>query len=177
METLAAPFDFERFFLSNYARIAHAVARITGDHARAEDLASEAFWKLWSTPKVHNADAGAWVYTTAVRLALNEIRGAARRRRYEAAADPIASTPTPEQEHAAAEERAQVRCVLAALPERDAELLLLRGAGFSYAATAAAMKLNPASVGTLLSRAQQAFRKEYLKHYGKPRSQHGTLGR
>jgi RNA polymerase sigma-70 factor, ECF subfamily len=31
---------------------------------------------------------------------------------------------------------------------------------------AAALKLNPASVGTLLSRAQQAFRKEYIQRYG-----------
>ena len=36
-------------------------------------------------------------------------------------------------------------------------------AGFSLAA---ALELNPASIGTLLTRAQDAFRKEYIKRYG-----------
>jgi RNA polymerase sigma-70 factor (ECF subfamily) len=36
---------------------------------------------------------------------------------------------------------------------------------------ASVLGMNPASVGTLLSRAQHAFRKEYIKRYGK---QHGS---
>jgi RNA polymerase sigma-70 factor (ECF subfamily) len=49
---------------------------------------------------------------------------------------------------------------------RQAELLLLRHEGFDYRELAAALHLNPASVGTLLSRAQETFRKEYIKAYG-----------
>ena len=49
---------------------------------------------------------------------------------------------------------------------RQAELLLLRSHGLSYDEFASALDLNPASIGTLLSRAQQAFRKEYIKRYG-----------
>jgi RNA polymerase sigma-70 factor (ECF subfamily) len=45
-------------------------------------------------------------------------------------------------------------------------LLLLRSHGLSYGELASALHLNPASVGTLLSRAQDAFRKEYIKRYG-----------
>jgi RNA polymerase sigma-70 factor (ECF subfamily) len=59
-----------------------------------------------------------------------------------------------------------VRAVLASMPRRDAELLLLRSDDMSYEELAAALSLNPASVGTLLSRARQAFRKEYVKRYG-----------
>ena len=69
---------------------------------------------------------------------------------------------------AASEERQHVRTVLASMNSRQAELLLLRSEGLSYQEVAATLRLNPASVGTLLSRAQQAFRKEYLKHYGRP---------
>jgi len=58
-----------------------------------------------------------------------------------------------------------VRLILANLDERQAELLLLPSRGLSYREVAA-LDLNPASVGTLISRAPQAFRKEYLKHYG-----------
>jgi len=49
---------------------------------------------------------------------------------------------------------------------REGALLLLRSEGLSYAEVAAAVQVNPTSVGTLVSRAQQAFRKEYVKRYG-----------
>ena len=74
--------------------------------------------------------------------------------------------PDPEQVLVAAQEQEQVRQVLAAIKSRDAELLLLRNSGLSYEEVAAAMELNASSVGTLISRAQQAFRKEYVKRYG-----------
>ena len=45
-------------------------------------------------------------------------------------------------------------------------MLLLRSEDLSYEELAGALDLNPASVGTLLSRAQEAFRKEYIKKYG-----------
>jgi RNA polymerase sigma-70 factor (ECF subfamily) len=48
-------------------------------------------------------------------------------------------------------------------------MLILRSQVFSYEELAATLNLNPASVGTLLSRAQQAFRKEYTRRYGTQR--------
>jgi RNA polymerase sigma-70 factor, ECF subfamily len=59
-----------------------------------------------------------------------------------------------------------VRAVLACMSARQAELVLLRSSGLSYEEVAAALRLNPSSVGTLLSRAHQAFRKEYVQRYG-----------
>jgi RNA polymerase sigma-70 factor (ECF subfamily) len=53
------------------------------------------------------------------------------------------------------------------MDRRQAELLLLRGSGLKYEELAAALNLNPAGVGTMIVRAQQAFRKEYVKRYGK----------
>jgi RNA polymerase sigma-70 factor (ECF subfamily) len=166
METQAASFDFDGFFHAHYARIARTIARVVGDHARAEDLAVEAFWKLWRNREAHGEKAGGWVYRTAVRLAWNELRGSKRRGRYEQLSGPGPASPTPEEVRAAEEERRQVRLVLAAIGERHAELLLLRTSGLAYNEVAAALDLNPASVGTMISRAQQAFRKEYLKQYG-----------
>lgn len=166
METQVSTFDFDAFFRANYARIARSVSRVVGDHARAEDLAVEAFWKLWRTPKAQGDQAGGWVHRTALRLALNELRGKKRRNHYEQLSGAASSSPNPEEEHAAREDRAQVRIVLAALSERDAELLLLRFDGMAYNDLAAALELNPASVGTMIARAQQAFRKEYGKQYG-----------
>jgi DNA-directed RNA polymerase specialized sigma24 family protein len=51
METREAWFDFEAFFHAHYQRIARAIGRVVGDHARAEELAVEAFWKLWRNPR------------------------------------------------------------------------------------------------------------------------------
>ena len=58
MESGELSFDFEAFFHAHYAGAARAVARVTGDSARAEDLAAEALWKLWRTPKAHGECGG-----------------------------------------------------------------------------------------------------------------------
>lgn len=105
-----------------------------------------------------------------MRLGLNELRSGRRRSHYEALSTDGAEVPTPEEAHAAAEERGQVRQVLATLQERQSELLILRSSGLSYEELADALALNPASVGTLLARAQQAFRKEFIKLYGTRRN-------
>ena len=162
VEIQADSFDFDAFFHAHYERTARVIARLLGDHGRAEDLAAEAFWKLWRTPQAHGESAGGWLYRTAVRMGLNELRSRQRRLRYEALSSAPPNSPTPEEVHAAAQEREQVRQILAVLRE----LLILRSSGLGYGELAAALGLNPASVGTLLGRAQQAFRKEYLKQYG-----------
>ena len=56
--------------------------------------------------------------------------------------------------------------VLAVMRRRQAELLILRSDGITYEEAAHLLGLNPASIGTLLRRAQQAFRKEYIRRYG-----------
>jgi len=56
METRDASFDFEAFFQGHYQRIARAIGRVVGDHARAEELAVEACWKLWRTKAKTPAD-------------------------------------------------------------------------------------------------------------------------
>lgn len=170
VEIHADSFDFEAFFHAHYERIARVIARVVGDHSRAQDLAAEALWKLWRTPRAHGENAGGWLYRTAVRMGLNELRSGRRRLQYESLAGEPPRLPTPEEAHAAAEERAQVRQILAALPDRQAELLILRSSGLTYDELAAALGLNPASVGTLAARARQAFRKEYLKQYGTRRN-------
>jgi RNA polymerase sigma-70 factor (ECF subfamily) len=167
MESPEASFDFESVFHVHYERIARVIGRVVGDAARAEELAVEVFCKLWATPRAQGEKAGGWLYRSAVRAGLDELRAQARRARYERLLGFAQRGPTPEEVHAAAEEQRHVRAVLAALDPRQAELLILRSDGLSYGESAAALGLNPASVGTLIGRAQQAFRKEYVKRYGK----------
>ena len=162
-------FDFETFFHVHYERIARAIVQVVRDPARAEEIAAEAFWKFWRNPKAaQGGQAFGWLYRTAVRMAIDELRKEARRIRNEIRQGSPQAARTPEEAHAAAEERDRVRLVLASLDRRQAELLLLRNNDLSYAEVAAVLDLNPASVGTLISRAQQAFRKEYVTQYGEP---------
>ena len=161
-------FDYESAFRLYYGRVARLIARIVRDPGRAEEIAVEVFWRLWRNPKAHGEKVGGWLYRTAVRAGLYELRRQARRERYAHLLRPDSRPANPEEVHAAAEDQRQVRAVLAKMDAQRAELVLLRSAGLSYAELAAAMDLNPASVGTLLSRAQQTFRKEYIKRYGKP---------
>lgn len=166
LESGEGRFDFDAVFRTHYPRLARMIARVTGDPARAEELAAEALWKLWRSPEAHGESAGGWLYRTAVRMGLNDLRGSHRRAQHESMADLSAAFPDPESARAAEEERRQVREVLATLDSRQASLLVLRSSGLSYEEIASALELNPASVGTFLSRAQQAFRKEYVKRYG-----------
>src|SRR5437588_717209 len=119
MEIENEPWNFEECFHAHYARIARAIARIVGDSGRAEEIAVETFWKLWRTPRAQGENAGGWLYRTAVRLGLNDLRGSERRSKYERQADAPAPARTPEEVHAAEEERRQVRRVLAQLEPRD----------------------------------------------------------
>ena len=164
-----AVFDFEATFRAQYDRVARVIARVVKDPARAEELAVEVFLKFWRSPRAHGEQAEGWLYRTAVRKGLDELRHRTRRNRYERllGLEPkVPTPPTPEDVRSAAEDRERVRLVLAAVEPRRAELLVLRSQGLSYEELAAALELNSASIGTLLSRAQDAFRKEYIKRYG-----------
>ena len=166
LDAHAKPVDLEAVFDAHYSRIARAISRITRDPARAEELAVEVFLKWSRHPQAHGDHAPGWLYKTGIRLALDELRRQHRRARVERLVRFVSATPTPEDLQLARDDRDRVRGVLAALPRRQAELLLLRHEGLSYEEVAAALGLNPVSVGTLIVRAQQAFRKEYVKRHG-----------
>lgn len=158
--------DPEAVFRAHYKRVARIIAGVVRDHARAEELAVEVFLKLWRHPPAAGDRAPAWLHRAAVRAGLNEIRRQTRQTRYERLFGFGRAVPTPEEILATAQEEERVRRVLAAIAKRPAALLLLRSQGLSYGEIASALRLNAASVGTLLRRAQQAFRKEYIKRYG-----------
>jgi RNA polymerase sigma-70 factor (ECF subfamily) len=155
---------FEAVFVQYYTRVYAVVFRLVGDPAEADDLTLETFWKLWQQPPARADNLPGWLYRVATRLGYNALRAAQRRGRYEEAAwdalepDGLAD-PAGEAERGA--ERARVRAALARMPERDAQLLVLRHSGLSYREVAAALGVSPNSVGTLLARAEARFEKLY----------------
>src|SRR5438552_2489542 len=132
--------------------------------SEAEDLAQGVFVSFYRPYPADAPFAPAWLHAAAAHAALNALRGRDRRTRREAAqAVPIdapAVDDDPAHLVAASETRDEVRAVLARLPERSAAMLALRYAGLSYAEIAAALDIRASSVGTLLRRAEDAFRRE-----------------
>lgn len=160
--------ETERIFRKHYACLARVIAKATGDRARAEELAVEVCLKWPAGRRAPSEESERWLYGAAIRTGLNEVRQRMRRSRYERLVSLVRGTaaPTPEDIAASRQEQQRVRDVLAALDRRKAELLLLRNEGLSYEELAKTLDLNPASVGTLLSRAQEAFRREYRRRHG-----------
>jgi RNA polymerase sigma factor (sigma-70 family) len=159
--------DFDAMFTAHFARVARVVGRVVRDRGRAEDLAVDAFVKWWRHRNMKGERTVGWLYRVAVRLALDELRRTTRRSRFERVIGALrGAPPTPEDLHSARDEQQRVRLVLSTLRRRDASLLVLRSDGLAYDEVASALGLNPASIGTLISRAQRAFRTEYVRRYG-----------
>lgn len=161
----AQPASFEALFLEHWPRVYGVLVRLVGDRAEAEDLALETFWQLYQRPPEQRGSLGGWLYRVATNLGYNALRAAQRRQGYEdtAGREALIHSPAPQPPELAerAETRRRVRAVLNTLPARDAQLLLLRHSGFAYKEIAAALGVAPASVGTLLARAEAEFAARY----------------
>jgi RNA polymerase sigma-70 factor, ECF subfamily len=168
MPVADATADFETLFATHYEGVTRAVARVLHDQSRAEEIAADAFARMFQHAASSGPYAGAWLRQTAIRLALDELRRRARWSRYQKALRWVGVAPPPDQLFAAEQEQGRVRAVLASIPSRDSELLLMRYDGSSYEDLARLLGVQPTSIGTLLRRAQHAFRKEYVKRYGEP---------
>ncbi len=158
--------DFAGLFAANYAALTRLIYRVTGDTGSAEELAAEAFWKLHRHPPASNHNLAGWLYRTGLRLALDNLKKRKRRSHYEAHAPVPETMPSPEAFLDQIERQVRVRQVLAALMPKQAELLVLRSEGYSLGEMASLLHLSPSSTGTLLARADMAFRKEYVNRYG-----------
>ncbi|MCC7009419.1 MAG: sigma-70 family RNA polymerase sigma factor [Acidobacteria bacterium] len=165
--TGSTPADLESLFLAHYESVLRLVARVIRDRARAEELAVDVFLK-WAHRRSPGSEIGpGWLYRVAARLAIDELRRSMRGSRYDRMIAALSRRPrTPEEVHTTAEAQQAVRTVLAALRRRDAEMLVLRSHGLAYGEMALALNINPASIGTLLGRAQRAFRAECVRRYG-----------
>jgi RNA polymerase sigma factor (sigma-70 family) len=156
---------FERLFRSEYPKVAAIARRIVFDGHAAEDIAQEVFV---SFHRLHAPDvpfASKWLHTAAVHTALNEVRGRKRRVRREiadAAANLSASRgDDPLEAVASVELRATVAHTLGRINPKYAAVLAMRYAGLSYAEIADALGVSANHVGTMLRRAEAAFKKEH----------------
>jgi RNA polymerase sigma-70 factor (ECF subfamily) len=157
---------FDDFFVANYCALTRVIYRVVGDPDCAEELASEAFWRLHRKPPANEDNLVGWLYRTGLRLALDHLKKRNRRSHYEGLAAAAYEPQTPETVAQQIERQTRVRRVLARINRRHTALLILRSEGHSLAEMASILHLNPGSIGTFLARADAAFRKEYLKLNG-----------
>jgi RNA polymerase sigma-70 factor (ECF subfamily) len=158
--------SFEALFTRYYGQVYAVLFRLIGTPDEAEDLAQEVFLRLYRRPlepgREHNL--GAWLYRVATHLGYNALRSRSRRKRHQAAAA-LEAPPGPTDvvdETLRRAEQDVVHAALAALKPQQAQLLVLRHAGLSYAELAEVLEVAPGSIGTLLARAERAFRDAYL---------------
>ncbi|MGI9627908.1 MAG: RNA polymerase sigma factor [Longimicrobiales bacterium] len=150
---------FAQFFEDVYPALRAYCIRLTGDGDLSSDVAQEAFVRL-----AKNEIAGehpalrVWLYKVATHLIRDRYRVESNRARL-LAENPMKAygSDTPHTDLVRRETKEAVHAVLDTLQPRDREMLMMRHGGFSYKEIAEALDLAPASVGTLLARAQRRF--------------------
>lgn len=154
---------FKSIFEEHYPLVFRRALLILGDRVAAEDVAQEAFVRLWRTPPGDFRNVGGWLCTVASHLCYNYLRGERRRRDLEVRIAKDRSDAGGEVEDLAIPncEAESVRGALARLPDRDRVILVMKFSGHSYSEIASAIGVENSSIGTLLARAQARFRKEY----------------
>jgi RNA polymerase sigma-70 factor, ECF subfamily len=155
---------FERLFQRYYHPVYRIIYRLLGDEDAASDVTQETFVALYTHPpqlQLDDEEVRAWLYRVALNRGYNALRSARRAQaRLPSLYESISASgeeANPETEALRAEDRDQVRAALAALPERQAKLLLLRQEDLKYAEIAEILEVAPSSIGTLLVRAERAF--------------------
>jgi RNA polymerase sigma factor (sigma-70 family) len=149
----------EAIYERNSAGLVRRLERMLGSRESAEDLAQEAFLRLWqcAPADLGVAEQAAWLQRTATNLALDELR---RRR--------VRDHGTLEEEAVAAlagdgAEALAVRETLAQLSAHERLLVLLRfQAGLSYAEIAETLAIGAEAARKRVARARRAFENAYL---------------
>jgi RNA polymerase sigma-70 factor (ECF subfamily) len=170
MASTWAEAEFETIFREHFARMVGVIRRVLRSDAEAEEICAEAFLKLYrmGPGDVAEGTAGAWLYRVATRSAIDSLRRHKRRgfeEQLDAGRTDISDSPGSDPlVRLVREERiAEVRLALARLKAEKAQVLLLRHSGLSYQEIAAAMRIKPASVGTMLARAEAEFSMLYQR--------------
>ncbi|HLJ66961.1 MAG TPA: sigma-70 family RNA polymerase sigma factor [Chloroflexota bacterium] len=163
--------SFDELFTRHYASVVTIAYRVLGDAHEAEDVAQDVFCAFYRRHSPDAEYAAPWLHRAAAHTALNVVRGRRRRQqreRLEAAATERLDSSSgasldPALQAETAESRKEVRAILRRLPRKSASVLALRYSGLSYAEVAAALEVSIGQVGTLLRRAEEAFRKEIIR--------------
>jgi RNA polymerase sigma-70 factor, ECF subfamily len=144
---------FEAFYAGHLPRVVRACALVLLDRAEAEDMAAEAFARLWSDwGRIRGEDhAGGYVFKTAMRLC--------SKRRQRAFREVVGPVPDRASGSGDSTERSAVIEALRALPLRQRQSVVLRDwAGFGTDEVARILGTKQSTVRVHLARGREALR-------------------
>jgi RNA polymerase sigma factor (sigma-70 family) len=154
--SLAADGTFESFFGEHHARLVRALLLMTGDPTEAEDLAQEAFsrvYERWDRVAGLESPQG-YLYRTALNLNRKRLRRLAVHQRRSALARGAEVDPL-----AAADDRVMILAAVARLPRGQREaLVLVEWLDLSTAEAGRILGIEPVSVRSRLMDARRNLR-------------------
>lgn len=160
------PVAMRLFVAAKLPRILGLATRMLRDTAEAEDVAQEAFVRVWrnaATWQPGRARFDTWLHTVVLNLCRDRLR-----RRREMSSDTILETadPTPDAEAGLieAERGDAIASAIAALPERQREaILLVHYQDMSGADAAFALDISIDALESLLARGRRTLRAQFAK--------------
>jgi RNA polymerase sigma-70 factor (ECF subfamily) len=168
--------EFEGLFFEHYPRLVRTLVRLVGSAGQAEEIASDAFYRLYRHRGEHGShlpdgNPAGWLYRTAVNLGLDALRANSRRSRREEKAqreETAMRTPgNPLFELLAEEQRERVRTAICRLKPAQGQVLLMGSSGFTCKEMAEMLGVKIDSLYVMISRAKAQFEKEYVNLYGR----------
>ncbi len=162
---------FERLLAKHRAPVVAFIYRLVHDRGEAEDLAQEAFLRVFRARKSYTPDAKftTWLYRIATNLALNSLRNG-RRRRNDVSVDEAGGEQRPPmdvadpasaiEERLVERERARtIRLAVDALPEKQRTAVLLhKYQDLRYEEIARILGCSESALKSLLFRAYETLR-------------------
>lgn len=145
-------------------RLLALATRLLGDRMEAEDVAQEAFVRVWKqAPRWREGEArfDTWLHRVALNLCYDRLRGSRGSREEPVAESPDAPDPAdaPDQQLETRARDERVRAALATLPARQREALVLNYyQELSNIEAAALMDLSVDALESLLARARRSLR-------------------
>jgi len=147
------PDAFEAAVRPHYANLVRRLVMVLGDERDAEDIAQDAYLKAFrSWDRFDGQDVRAWLYTIALRLAFNHLRG---RRRWLAAIGRVEPRPWTDPSDP------DLWAALRALDVRTRSALLLTIVdGYTQAEVAQMLDVPEGTVASWISRGRATLRRE-----------------
>ena len=160
---------FKDLFDRNYRRAVGVAYRSLGDLDLAEDIAAEAFARIYESRHSFKASAKftTYLYRTVVNLCINAAKHRLIVREEYLDESAISASPDAdpsEQVHAAELARRVKNAVLALPANQRVALVLTKYEGLSYQSAAEAMRVSVGAVESLLHRAKANLRKSLADH-------------
>ncbi len=152
----SASVQFEELYVHYHDSIYRYLYRLVARTDPASDLTQDVFVQLHRHLQgdMRLKNPRAWLYAVATNLGYNHLRREQRLMKLILKWPPFLNrTLSPEQKYARDEQYTLALEAVSRLPLREQILLQLFQDGLTFAEIAAALKMNPASVGKLLARA------------------------